>query len=163
MDEPSRLYKEVSFLTTIISLIAKRAPDFEGDGYLPGISDGRTVVDPLSLEESESSDDQADEQVEETDFEVAIGAADPGATLDALKRNALDRLAEVLARFKTARTQGKAKALDAKHVASVAMMADYNNKCLVIFCSKNDGLDPVDEKFLRRLGELLNTFSADGM
>ncbi|KAJ6131371.1 hypothetical protein N7523_001831 [Penicillium sp. IBT 18751x] len=159
MAEFSRLYKEVSDLTNVISLITQRSPYLEEDGYALGIPDG---PDSLSFEEPESSDDEGDELVKETEFEDETAAGDPKATFDALKRIALDRLAEVLARFKTTRTQKIQKGLDARHVASVALMEDYNNRRVVIFCSKNDGIDAADETFLGKLVKILKLISEKG-
>jgi hypothetical protein len=80
-------------------------------------------------------------------------------------RKALDRLAEALARFKTAkdpRVRRKGN-LDAKHVASVVMVEDFDNGGVTIFCSKNEGLDDVDDAFLRSLKDLLEKRSKNGM
>ena len=93
--------------------------------------------------------------MEDTEFEPEIAAGDPKSTLDALKRNALDRLAETLARFKSSSAGKKAKSLDAKHVTSVTLMEDNKNKRVVMFCSKNDGIDPVDKRFLEELARFL--------
>lgn len=157
MDEFSALYKELSGLIALISLITQRPPDLRED------PDGDFVPDSLFLEKSGSSDDEEDEQVNEAEFEVEIAAGDPDASLDGLKRNALDRLAEVLARYKTTGTRKKAKGLDARHVASVALMEDSNNKRMVIFCSKNEGLDDTDEKFLGKLADSLKSILGEGM
>lgn len=70
----------------------------------------------------------------------------------------MDRLAETLARFKTAKDPQARKNggnRDAQHVASVAMLEDFDHGGVTIFCSKNEGLDSVDETFLGNLKVLL--------
>jgi hypothetical protein len=149
MDELSLLQKEISDLTNILSFITKTAMDLDGQVNRLHISEmqrsGSREFDP----EKEGLD------VDEAEFEIPIASG--GAEIDAMKRKTLDRLAEVLARFKTAkgtRVQ-KEQNSDAKHVASVIMVEDTEAKAVTFLCSKNEGLDTVDMHFLRRLNDLL--------
>lgn len=165
MDEFSWLYKEVSDLTTLISLSFKRPPNLGECGDAPSASAGDIVPDSPSFEEPKTGDDEGTELVDEADFEDEVATGDSEAALAALKRRALDRLAEVLARFKTAkntRARGKFTNLDAKHVTSVAMMEDSNHERVAIFCSKNEGIDADDKMFLAELGKLLKSIAGNG-
>jgi hypothetical protein len=86
-----------------------------------------------------------------------------------LKKKALDRLAEVLARFKTARPRGRSGVsedssrnnLDAKHVTAVVLIENVDSVAIV--CAKNEGLDPDDVSFLQELCELLRKISRLGI
>ena len=161
MDGFHELYKEVSALTILSSLAFKRAPDFEGRNDTPRISDNSDIHgDPQSFDEL----DVGNEDEAEFDDEVATGNTETAHVT--LKRRALDRLAEILARFKSggnAATRGKSRNLDAKHVASVAMVEDLIHERVVIYCSKNEGLDGDDRRFLEKLQELLRNTSGKGM
>ena len=149
MDELSLLQKEISDLTGILSFITKTAIDLEGQVnrlHIPELScSGGPEFDP----------EKEDQNVDEAEFEVTVASG--GAEIDAIKRKTLDRLSEVLARFKTDRGTRKQKERnsDAKHVASVIMVEDTEAKSVTFFCSKNEGLDAMDMHFLERLDELL--------
>ncbi|GAB1315563.1 hypothetical protein MFIFM68171_05773 [Madurella fahalii] len=65
--------------------------------------------------------------------------------LRTLRNKLLDRLAEILARYKTdPKDKGKA-GLDARHVASTMMIVNEASRRVKIFCSKNEGLDQEDD------------------
>lgn len=99
--------------------------------------------------------------MDETGFEVQVASED--TEIDNIKRDTLDRLAEVLASFKTIRgTRTPKKNSDAKHVAGVIMVEDTEAKSVTFLCSKNEGLDEVDIRFLIRLVELLCTIKLNG-
>ncbi|PVI00725.1 hypothetical protein DM02DRAFT_707787 [Periconia macrospinosa] len=149
MDELSLLQKEISDLTNILSFITKTAIDLEGQVNRLHISEPpRSGSRELDLEK-EGPD------VDEAEFEVPVASG--GAEIDAMKRKTLDRLAEVLARFKTIKSTRikKERNSDAKHVASVIMVEDTEAKSVTFLCSKNEGLDTVDMRFLKKLEELL--------
>lgn len=156
MDELSHLQKEISNLTNILSLITKRAPDFEGLDNEPRVSEL-----PRS-EDRETNTETGDDHVDEAEFEVPVAAED--AEGESIKRKALDRLAEVLARFKTAKgTQVREERnSDAKHVTSVIMLEELGGKSVTFYCSKNEGLDDVDISFLRKLEDLLQNIAVNG-
>ncbi|KAB8212137.1 hypothetical protein BDV34DRAFT_208601 [Aspergillus parasiticus] len=155
MDKYSSLYKEIHSLTALTSLIFQRPPD--------GIDYG-----DLSKEPEPGPDEELDKLPDETDFEDEVTTGDSITALILLKQRSLDRLAEVLARFKTRKTgrhgRGKKKDanLDAKHVTSVAMVEDSTLQRVTFLCAKNEGLEEEDEVFLERLCELLTSILKNG-
>ncbi|KAK8059872.1 hypothetical protein PG996_009802 [Apiospora saccharicola] len=142
MAELPRLQKEISDLTRILSLALKRGPDSEGDQRGRGVD----------LE-------TGDRFVDEGEFEDPL--VTESERVNAVKRGALDRLAEVLARFKTPKGR-KTRDIDAKHVASALMLEKQADRSVTFLCGKNEGLDEVDMGFLRRLEDLLANLIADG-
>ncbi|KAE8310655.1 hypothetical protein BDV41DRAFT_566419 [Aspergillus transmontanensis] len=150
MDKYSSLYKEIHSLTALTSLIFQRPPD--------GIDYG-----DLSKEPEPGPDEELDKLPDETDFEDEVTTGDSTTALILLKQRSLDRLAEVLARFKTRKTgrHGRRKKkdanLDAKHVTSVAMVEDSTLQRVTFLCAKNEGLVGEDEVFLGGLCELLTS------
>jgi len=163
MNELPLLYKEIADLTTLLSLLFKRSPNLGEKVDTLQASNSDISPNPPFFKDNEVEADEGIAHVEETEFED--GRASGEVAVDALKRRALDRLAEVLARFKTAkhpraRTNGNR---DAQHVASVAMVEDFDHGGVTIFCSKNEGLDGVDETFLGNLKVLLEMTAKNGM
>lgn len=163
MDELPPLYKEIADLTTLLSLLFKRSPNLGERVDTLQASNSDISPDPPFCKNNEVEADRGTAYVEETEFEDEGASGE--AAVDALKRKALDRLAEALARFKTAkdpraRTNGNR---DAQHVASVAMVEDFDHGGVTIFCSKNEGLDDVDETFLESLKVLLEMTAKKGM
>ncbi|KAM3479757.1 hypothetical protein MY5147_001530 [Beauveria neobassiana] len=152
MNELVDLQKEVSALVGILSFITRRAADLcQGDEEE---EEERTAESPFSTQEHGCELEEADESVDETDFEASIPSGDQ-EDVESIKRSALDRIAEVLARFKTA--QGRVAAVeqrnqDAKHVTSVMMVEDASTA--TFFCAKNEGLDEDDVEFLRKLEQM---------
>ncbi|RKU48903.1 hypothetical protein DL546_008811 [Coniochaeta pulveracea] len=157
--EARLLHNEISHLTALLSLIypGQRFPEQEGIDDTPHLR-GR---DPTSFPQNvvEFGDDEG-EHVDETEFECELTSIEAPAS-DALKQRALDRLAEVLARYKTnpknvrAHTSGSNR--DAKHVASVVLVEDSDPEYgyTTFVCSKNEGLDAVDMAFLAELKRYL--------
>ncbi|KOC16485.1 hypothetical protein AFLA70_261g001451 [Aspergillus flavus AF70] len=161
MDEYCSLYKEIQSLTALTSLIFQRPPD--------GIDYGEFGKEKSPPKEPEQgTDEELDKLPDETDFEDDVTTGDSTTTLILLKQRSLDRLAEVLARFKTQKTgrhgRGKKKDahLDAKHVTSVAMVENSTLQRVTFLCSKNEGLKGEDEVFLERLCELLTSILKNG-
>ncbi|GAB1215523.1 hypothetical protein ATERTT37_004714 [Aspergillus terreus] len=116
-----------------------------------------------SPEEPETSPDrQPDELFDASDLEESI-TDNLEAGLTTLKQRALDRLAEVLARFKTTKSgrvskrPDKSSNLDAKNVTSVVMIEESDDQRVTFLCSKNEGLAKEDEVFLEKLGKLLSS------
>ena len=64
-----------------------------------------------------------------------------GRSPKALRNKVLDRLAEILARYKSDRRVGKGPILDPKHVSSTMMIVDEEHNKVKILCAKNEGLD----------------------
>lgn len=140
---------EISDLTDVLSLITKRASGFEE------AADKETPHRAVRSESHRLLVDNKHERVSEFEFEASISSNQ--SELVMLKQRALDRLAEILARFKTARGP-----LDAKHVTSVIMLERSDSKHIAFICAKNEGLDSEDKAFLGKLGELLPKVSAEG-
>ncbi|RHZ52840.1 uncharacterized protein CDV56_106692 [Aspergillus thermomutatus] len=164
MDEHSHLYEEIHDLTTLISLIFKRPPYLEDNCESPRACGGDVVRDSSPFDGPADGENEGIEPVDETGFEDEIATGWSEAYLATLKPSMLDRLAEMLARFKTTKNgkaRGKATNSDAKHVTSVAMLEDHNHERVAIFCSKNEGLDADDERFLKGLSILLKNISGN--
>ncbi|KAI0513281.1 hypothetical protein F5B22DRAFT_637225 [Xylaria bambusicola] len=110
-------------------------------------------MDEHSKLQTEVSDVDLVLGIDEAEFETLPTSMDPKG--EYIKRKTLDRLAEMLARFKTARGSGPRKNSAAKHVTSTVMVENSTGKALTIFCAKNEGLDNADNCFLERLETLL--------
>ncbi|KAM3512987.1 hypothetical protein MY11210_003387 [Beauveria gryllotalpidicola] len=160
MNELVDLQNEVSALVGILSFITRRAADLRQSDD----DEERTSESPLPIQKHGCELEEADESVDETEFEAPIPSGDE-KDVDSIKRSALDRIAEVLARFKTA--QGRAAAVeernqDAKHVTSVMMVEDASGGTATFFCAKNEGLDEDDVEFLRKLEQVYRRIAASG-
>jgi hypothetical protein len=145
MDELSRLQREIHDLVNLLSFISKSAPDFEE----------RSTDTKPSHHEDLDPDPNVPDELHEAEIEAPDGRHNADA--DTLKRVALDRLAEILARFKTPKGTKKRnkRNSDAKHVTSVLMLEDMEDKSATFLCAKNEGLDRDDMDFLGRLESLL--------
>lgn len=162
MDRTSQLCKKISDLTALLALMFDRAPVLEKrDEVHTTTSDDIDPTSSISAEYNIAIDDEETENINETDFEKHPATEE--AALDDLKGRALDRLSEVLARFKSAKGPRTSKVgnLGAKHVASVVMVEDTEAKRVTLYFSKNEGLDTVDKKFLDKLKELLEDIAKD--
>lgn len=58
-----------------------------------------------------------------------------------LRNKVLDRLAEILAKYKTDRKVKRGPLLDPKYVSSTMMMVDEEHEKVKILCAKNEGLN----------------------
>ncbi|KAI0474924.1 hypothetical protein GGR56DRAFT_643744 [Xylariaceae sp. FL0804] len=141
MEELPLLLDEVSQLTSLLSLITDRPPALnDGKG-----SDTTHAAVECGLQDVSGSDFESD-------------LTDPDAATILLKRSALDRLAEILARYKTDKKHPDAKKnRDAKHVTAVVMVECSERGSVRILCAKNEGLDDIDVRFLRKLRGLLES------
>ncbi|KEQ70042.1 hypothetical protein M436DRAFT_75781 [Aureobasidium namibiae CBS 147.97] len=128
--------------------------------------DGRTCQSERAFPENpEANHDTETEHLDEDDFDDLIVVKD--AKDDAIKRKTLDRLAEIMARTKTARNNrmSRKRNADAKHVTSVILVEDLKDskdKSATFIFSKNGGFDAVDESFLKRLEALLQNIASNG-
>src|SRR4051812_44032677 len=118
--ELPELCDEISHLTALLSLISKRLPDLERTNEKP--------TSPIPASEPITNDgvginDEEEAHIDEVEFESDLTVDEEAAADAALKQRALDRLAEVLSRFKTMPTQAGRR--DAQHVASVALIEDF--------------------------------------
>lgn len=163
MDETSQLCNKISDLTALLALMVDRAPVLEKkDEAHTTTGDDADPTSSTSTEYNIAIDDEEIENINEADFEKNLATEE--AALDTLKRQTLDRLSEVLARFKSAQgpKKSRVKNLGAKHVASVVMVEDTVAGRVTLFCSKNEGLDEVDKRFLAKLKELLEGIAKEG-
>ncbi|KAG6361183.1 hypothetical protein INS49_009407 [Diaporthe citri] len=137
-----QLQRTICDLTNVLSLIMKRGPDLGDED-----------------DEAPTSDSPTEEHLDEAEFEDTVALGDAAAC--DIKQNFLDRLAEVLARFKTAKGSGKKRNSDAKHVTSVIMLEEAGSKSATFLCAKNEGLDAVDSAFLKKLEMMERTEKID--
>jgi hypothetical protein len=154
-DELSHLQKEISGLTTILSLITKTAISFqEQDDQMRQSGRPSTGNSEVDLE-------MENEHLDEDEFEHPVVAED--AEVNAMKRKTLDRLAEVLARTKTARSAQtpQKRNVDAKHVTGVIMIEDLKAESATFIFSKNERFDAADESLLERLESLLQSIASN--
>lgn len=152
--------KAICDLTILLSLIIQRAPELlDDENEAPNADSPRLGDFDVDLERGGEHVNEAD--VEE-EFEDAVGLKD--TTLVDIKQRFLDRLAEVLARFKTNKGLGSKmkRNSDAKHVTSVILVEDVKDKSATFVCAKNEGLDAVDLGFLERLESLLQDIKQNG-
>lgn len=152
--------KVICDLTVILSLIIQRAPELlDEDNEAPNADSLRSGELDVDLE---MEGEQVNEAEVEAEFEDVVGLKD--TTLADIKQRSLDRLAEVLARFKTAKGSRSTikRNPDAKHVTSVILVEDVKNKTGTFLCAKNEGLDAVDLSFLERLESLLKDINQNG-
>ncbi|KAH0282462.1 hypothetical protein KCU62_g9700, partial [Aureobasidium sp. EXF-3399] len=158
-NELSRLQGQISDVTAVLSLIMKTTSGLQEQ-------DGRTCQSERAFPENpEANHDTETEHLDEDDFDDLIVVKD--AKDDAIKRKTLDRLAEIMARTKTARNNrmSRKRNADAKHVTSVILVEDLKDskdKSATFIFSKNGGFDAVDESFLKRLEALLQNIASNG-
>ena len=121
---------------------------------------------PASLEEGEdartnsvssNSNDGEDgiEELDETDD------YDDGEIV-LLVNKVLDRLAEVLSRFKSDTLSRKSKKLGPSHVSSILMIYPKDKRPTKILCSKNEGLDNKDEAFIKNWANCMEAIALNG-
>lgn len=151
---------EIFYLTTLISLVSNRLSGakecLEGPSNFQYDRASDSEYPKMSSVTWREYGLEIDPTVDEAEFDVDIAAENGEVSLEILKRSALDRLAECLARFKTdpkvPKKKGNRGNLDAKHVASATMMEGTGDRLgVMIFLSKNNGIDSVDEAFLANL------------
>lgn len=130
--DPPRLYDEISRLIALLSLISKRFTDLGQTDDAPGSPKPDSTSSPSGQPEV---DDDEEAHPDEVEFESEV-ISEEAAADGALKKRALDRLAEVFSRFKTDKnSQGRVNNgnLDAKHVASVALVEDLERGRATLF------------------------------
>lgn len=114
-----------------------------------------------STGDSEVDLEMENEHLNEDEFEHPVVVED--AEVDAMKQKTLDRLAEVLARTKTARSAQtpQKRSADAKHVTGVIMIEGLKAESATFIFSKNEGFDAADESLLGRLESLLQSIASN--
>ncbi|EPE30438.1 HIT/MYND zinc finger-like protein [Glarea lozoyensis ATCC 20868] len=99
----------------------------------------KTSSETSSSSDAESGEDDLVEGVD--DVENISSEEVEKRDLQELRNKVLDRLAEILARYKSDRTVKKARVLDPNHVSSTMMIMDEENSKVIILCAKNEGLN----------------------
>ncbi len=149
MDEVTKLQQETNDLVSILSLLTTRDPDAE-------------IIDNF---QSLGLDDNIPENGTDIDLETDVGVPILLPNLDVvfIQHTALDRLAEVLARFKPDRARGTldAQESDVKPIVHVVMLKEVNNGSVTFLCAKNEGLDSEDLGFLEMLEDVLQEIQAE--
>ncbi|KAF2753834.1 hypothetical protein EJ05DRAFT_514760 [Pseudovirgaria hyperparasitica] len=139
----------------LLALVRQRGPDIGvGNQNNDQGQEGVAYSDSASDVTGGSNDDGCDQ----------LYSSSPdhhdGQHLDALRNKLLDRLAEVLARYK--KSNHASGSCDSKHVASTMMVLDQDKEGVNIVCSKNEGLDQTDLAFLRDWTKLMMEISQTG-
>ena len=93
-----------------------------------GITDNADSGDAYPEEDLENIESIGDEDMEESRPKI-------------LRDKVLDRLAEILARYKSDRKFIRGPILDPKHVSGTMMIVDEENNKVKILCAKNEGLN----------------------
>jgi hypothetical protein len=110
------------------------------------------VIDRVEEDGSETSSDESSPD----SFEKPAGNGNSVLEKTILRDKFLDRLAEILARYKD---DPGAKIRQAnKHIAS-AYMEEHGDESVELFIAKNEGLYPTDEAYLKSLGGFLQDLS----
>jgi hypothetical protein len=132
-----------------------------------------TEIPPSQLDTAEDADVPENEESNESyESEISSNESSKQASFDdpngpkisppqrnVLRDKFLDRLAEVLARFKDAPKANNRQAY--KHIAS-AYMEEQEEKSVTVIIAKNKGLDKVDQKYLEQLSQFLQDISQKG-
>ncbi|KAL4876953.1 hypothetical protein BJY04DRAFT_222629 [Aspergillus karnatakaensis] len=165
------VHEDIRYLIALVSLLFKRPPEPVQTQTGDAAESENETPPGQNVQDSDPEDGNGAQPFNEEEFEDEPTAPSQEEALNDLKRKALDRLAEALARFKTQQPYSKkgrpkkdkktvASNLDAKHVTGIVMVEDED--CVTFICAKNEGLDEVDEAFLGRLRSRLQDISGRG-
>ncbi|KAL7623198.1 hypothetical protein AAE478_006879 [Parahypoxylon ruwenzoriense] len=146
------LCDELSDAICLLSLITSRPPT------IGPIATSQAFHSHTDDPGNDHSDSPEDDFVDVEDLEVVGKDDDYGRYLRGLRDKLLDRLAEVLARYKSS-PRAKNHVKDAQHVSSTMMIINEGKKSVKIICSKNEGLDGEDDVFLRKWTEYMVSIS----
>ena len=139
------VYQNLEDAVCLLALITKREPELE-----------QTSTPFQGLHEDDGAElDGVEEVGMLSDIDVD---RDEQQYLNELRSKLLDRLAETLARFKTK----DKSSLDAKHVTSTMMVLDKERRTTKIICTKNEGLDKFDRRYLKRWKACVKNVAAKG-
>lgn len=148
MNELVDLQQKISYLVSILSFISPRGENLDHS------DDEQRISDPPCSPEEEHNLGTTYKSADEVDFEAPIISGEEN--VKRIQSNTLDLLAEVLAKFKTAKggdTSDDASR-DAKHVTSLMMVENSSDDTVRFFCTKNESLDSEDARFLQNLEHL---------
>lgn len=150
------LQQKLSHLANILSFITRRGKN------LGQSDDEQRISDPPYSPEEKHDLNTTHESVDEVEFEAPIISGEED--IKRIKINTLDRLAEVLAKFKTAKGGEPSDNTnrDAKHVTSLMMVESLSNDTITFFCTKHEGLDSEDVRFLQDLEHLYRVMAIKG-
>ncbi|KAJ4163507.1 hypothetical protein LMH87_005230 [Akanthomyces muscarius] len=148
MNELIDLQQKISHLVSALSFISPRGENLDHSDDEQRISDP-----PCSLEE-EHDLGTTYKSADEVDFEAPITSGEED--IKRIQSNTLDRLAEVLAKLKTAKGGERSDDAnrDAKHVTSLMMVENLSDDTVRFFYTKNEILDSEDVRFLQNLEHL---------
>ena len=109
--------------------------------------------------DGDTQDVEIEELSDSDDYDIeGIKGADQALLLN----KALDRLAEILSRYKSDPSSRKLRKLGPSHVAGTLLMIPQNGKPTKILCSKNEGLDDKDKVFIRNWADCMQLIAANG-
>ncbi|KAF2472426.1 uncharacterized protein BDR25DRAFT_366441 [Lindgomyces ingoldianus] len=124
-------------------------PTFFNEFQYRWVNDRRSrLLERGSFNRPSGSLDTDDEDVDLENLEEVEADLGEQRNLAKLRDRFLDRLAEVLARFKTEPNTRRSSGQDAKHVCATMMVMCEDETSVRILCAKNEGLDKVDDEFL---------------
>jgi hypothetical protein len=143
--------RNLEYAICLLALITKR---------LPGPEQAAERTETIANDEN-SLYDYADDESDDLNDATALDINDdPEQYRIELKNQFLDRLAEILARFKA--TSRRNPGRDAKHVSAAMMVRYETGDHVKIFCAKNEGLDQEDILFLEEWKSLMEGVARKG-
>lgn len=132
------LYKDLADAICLLAAVTKVAPEIEPLQETT-VQPSGSNLDEVLLEAVDEHDDGV--------VSEAIMFGDKDKTTEKLKNELVDRLSEMLARYKSAPGPENR---DARHVSSVIMVESVDRSAVTFICAKNEGLDSEDKQFLAR-------------
>jgi hypothetical protein len=160
---PSPAKEDLYAALSVLALITERLPDLDlqrepgSESEEPKNSDLLPRGRPAPVPNTRSDENH------ELDLSEAEDGRDSESTNEYLRSKVLDRLAEVLARFKSVPGRGVNSSLGSKHVSSTLMF--YNETKVRILCAKNEGFDQEDSDdsdFLAHWARWMQSISEKG-
>lgn len=143
--------RNLGYAICLLALVTKGSPDSEE------AAQGTQTIDS----DEDSPYDSVDDNLDDLDDPAMLSTdADPEENLTEMGNQFLDRLAEILARFKA--KPGTKPKQNAKHVCATMMVRYETENYVKIFCAKNEGLDREDILFLEEWRSLMEDVSRKG-
>ncbi|RKK79213.1 hypothetical protein BFJ71_g16289 [Fusarium oxysporum] len=157
MQGNSSLYKDLTDAICLLTSLTQVAPTSHPLSDPIGTG-SKSLGCKDTVDVDYSQDDPVDSEAGK--FGDHFEADSEDARLRRLKDMLVDRLAEILARFKSSPKSGNQ---DAKHVSSVILIEHAGNDGITFICAKNNGLDEQDkEDFLPKWKNLMERASQSG-
>ncbi|KAJ5762769.1 hypothetical protein N7533_001450 [Penicillium manginii] len=145
--------RNLGYAICLLALVTKGSPGSEEAAQFT------QAIDSDANSPHDSVDDDSDDL---DDLAMLSPDADPEDNLTEMGNQFLDRLAEILARFKAKPGTKSKQNVNAKHVCATMMVRYKTENCVKIFCAKNEGLDREDELFLEDWRSLMEDVSRKG-